>query len=118
MTLRILIVDDEASTVRGLKKLLELDGHTVTAFTSATEAIAALSSTAFDVVITDLEMLDIGGVGVVREAVPKVAAVFVLTGYAGSPAAHNAVSAGARRVLPKPLDYDELTNELALVTTS
>lgn len=111
---RILVVDDEPSAVSALQTLLELDGHTVTALESSDEAIALVSSSEFDAVVTDLEMPGASGVAVVRAALaarPQTV-VLILTGYPDSPAAATALAAGARRVLDKPLDYDILTAEL------
>ncbi len=114
---RILLVDDEAAAVAGLRALLELDGHVVTALRSSEQAAELLGREAFDIVITDLEMPVVHGTQLVRIAIASrpAAIVLVVTGYADSPASRDALAAGARRVFDKPLDYDALTSALAEV---
>lgn len=112
--MRILLVDDELTAVSGLQKLLELDGYYVAATDSSTAALELLAAQPFDAVVTDLEMPIVNGVALARAA--RVAragiTVLVVTGYAGSPAAADALAAGARRILGKPLDYEVLIDEL------
>src|SRR4051812_44665983 len=50
---RILCVDDEPTVVNLKCKILEAAGHTVTAATSAHEAIDKLEAAAYDAVVTD-----------------------------------------------------------------
>lgn len=112
---RVILVDDEKAAVDAMSRLLRLDGYDVVSFSDAGSARGALERDAFDAVITDLEMPDLHGVDVVRAAhrARPAAPVFVVSAYAGSPVANEAVAAGARRVFTKPLDYDELANALA-----
>jgi len=114
---RILVVDDEASSVSGLRTLLELDGYDVTATESSRRALELLAAGAFHAVITDLEMPEVGGTELVRAALAARSdtVVIVLTGYSASAPAADAQAAGARRVLDKPLDYDVLAAELRSV---
>lgn len=53
---KILVVDDQKSILLTLQALLAKDGHIVTACTNALEAMRALASEAFDLVITDAIM--------------------------------------------------------------
>lgn len=113
---RVLLVDDDANTVKALRTLLELDGYEVDALVSSREALQHLAAQQYDVVVTDLEMPMVHGVQVVRAAKaawPRTRVV-VVSAYAHSPAADKAVAEGADRVLGKPLDYEALLGELAL----
>jgi len=114
---RVIVIDDERAAGEALARLLKLDGYEVARFTSATSARSAIESEPFDAIVTDLEMPDLHGLEIVRAAqrVKHAAPVFVVSAYAGSPVASNAVAAGARRVFSKPLDYDELSAALAEV---
>lgn len=107
---RILVVDDDVPSLEGLARLLALDGFDVVALSAPAEAIGRVAREHFDAVLTDLEMPGASGVEVVRAAQAREPApvVLVMTGYAGSSPARAALTAGARRVLDKPLEYDAL----------
>jgi two-component system response regulator PilR (NtrC family) len=112
---RVLVVDDDPAAAEGLRLLLRSDGYDAIAFHDAGAALARLGADSIDAVVTDLEMPHVHGVEVVRAARtthPK-APVFVVTAYTDSPAADDALEAGADRVFAKPLDYDALSLELA-----
>jgi len=66
-------------------------------------------------VVTDLEMPHVHGVEVVRaaRAARPRAPIFVVSAYTDSPAAAQAMEAGADGIFAKPLDYDVLASELA-----
>jgi len=111
---RILVVDDDAVAVRGLTQLLEMDGHEAVGLLQPELALVRLRAEAFDVLVTDLEMPGVHGLELVRaarEAQPGLAVV-VVTAYDHSPAGASALALGARRVLGKPLHYEELLAEL------
>ena len=61
MSGRILIVDDERSMCEMLETDLRLRAFQPTWFTSAEEALEALGSQEFDVVLTDLTMPRLSG---------------------------------------------------------
>jgi len=106
----VLVVDDEESVATTIKEILKLDGHTVTAVTSGTEALRLLGERQFDVVLTDLRLADIDGVDVLREVqrtAPDTAAI-MLTGYASLESAIAALRSGAYDYLMKPSDVEEL----------
>ena len=63
---RVLVVDDDPGTVRGMRTLLEMDGFDTFATTSSADALEALGRERFDFVITDLEMPRVHGVEIVR----------------------------------------------------
>lgn len=107
---RVLVIDDDISSVEGLARLLRLDGFDVVATPSSTEALTRIREQHFDALITDLEMPDVHGIEVVRAArsVDPKLPIFVMTAYSDSPITRAAIQAGARCVLDKPLQYDEL----------
>lgn len=79
---RILCVDDEPHVVTLKCAILEQAGHTVTASTSARDAVNKLQHNAFDAVVTDWRLGDSDGRPVV-EAAKKHSAmpVVVVSGY-------------------------------------
>ena len=107
---RFLIVDDEINALSALRELLESDGHEVAAFTSAREAFAALRESAFDVVLTDLEMPHTRGDAVVklsREHQPA-ACIFVATARRESRGLDEAC-----HIFEKPFEYQGVTRVVA-----
>jgi DNA-binding NtrC family response regulator len=111
---RVLVVDDDAAAVDGLSSLLRLDGYEVSGHSDPEHALTALRTGTFHALVTDLEMPRVHGVDLVRAARALGSMpVYVVSAYTDSPAALEAVAAGATRVLPKPLDYDDLADDLA-----
>jgi CheY-like chemotaxis protein len=110
---RLLIVDDESVAAEGLRSLLEQDGYDVVALTSGRLATGRLAQEGFDAVLTDLEMPGVHGLEVVRAARARQPPVPVVTGYYGTPASDAALAAGARQIVPKPIDYDGLLRALS-----
>lgn len=83
--LRVLVVDDEVMLGGQLRVILNMDGHQVRVCQRGAEAIAALASEPFDLVITDLGMPGVNGWDVAREAKARHPSVRVglITGWAG-----------------------------------
>jgi DNA-binding NtrC family response regulator len=110
MKAHILIVDDELVICRSCEKVFRREGH-VTAFaTSGREALRILESDTFDVVFTDLKMMDMGGLEVLdvaREKYPTTVVV-IITGYATIASAVETMRSGAFDYLPKPFTAGEL----------
>lgn len=83
MGLRILVVDDDPSTLWVLEKLFALEGHTVEVAGSGREAIERLQggeTQPFDVLVTDLVMPDMLGTQLIEAArtmVPEIRPVIV-----------------------------------------
>jgi CheY-like chemotaxis protein len=95
--------------------LLEAEGVEVVATGSGRQALALAVNGDFDVLLTDLDLPDIGGEAVIREiraTVPRCPRVIVLTG-ASEPYLRRARDAGADIVLRKPIDWAVLWTYLA-----
>src|SRR5687767_4592316 len=60
----ILTVDDEPDVLAAVRLVLEEDGHRITEARSGSEALAALSQTAFDLVVLDIMMPEMSGIEV------------------------------------------------------
>jgi len=67
---KILCVDDEPHVVTLKCKILEAAGHTVTASTSARDAMEKILSNTYDAVVTDWRLGDANGRAVVQAACP------------------------------------------------
>ena len=111
---RILCVDDEPNVVALKCAILEAAGHTVTASTSAHDAIEKLESNTYDAVITDWRLGDADGRAVVQAAKSHSGTpVVVVSGYVTD--AFQATEPLADLYLEKPVNPKELVtivNEL------
>jgi DNA-binding NtrC family response regulator len=110
MSAHILIVDDEIVICKSCEKVFRRSGHTTTIATSGREALAIMESDSFDVVFTDLKMMDMGGLQVlqaVKEKYPTTVVV-IITGYATIASAVETMRSGAFDYLPKPFTAGEL----------
>src|SRR5216117_285988 len=107
---RVLVVDDERSMRELLAIMLKQAGHEVTVADGGEAAIQALKSDTFDLVITDLRMRRVDGLAVLRAAKehspPTV--VLVVTAFASTETAVEAMKLGAYDYLTKPFKLDEI----------
>lgn len=102
---RILLVDDEATILESLGRLIERDGHCVMTARSAEEAIARLQRESVDVVVTDLRLPRDSGIDLLRTVKrlhPDVE-VILMTAYGQIEDAVEAMKEGAYDFLPKPV---------------
>ena len=99
------LVDDDQDILDILKFQMELDGHSVRAFSSSPQALAAIASNPPDCVVTDLMMPDIDGVELTRmlRANPKLQdlKIVVLSGKIYETDKNRALEAGADGFLIK-----------------
>lgn len=107
---RLLVVDNDIVHARTMGEALSRIGYQVTVVGSGTEGAKKIEQEAFDVVVTDLMMNDIGGLEILARA--KQAAVdtevIVVTGHGTVPSAVSAMQQGAFTYLQKPLDLGHL----------
>jgi DNA-binding NtrC family response regulator len=107
----ILVVDDEASIVDGLRLTLDAEGYSVRAVGSVRAALQAMVDTEPQAAIVDLNLPDGDGIALTRElkARDPMLEVVVITAYGSVRKAMEATKdAGAFYVLEKPFDPDEL----------
>jgi two-component system response regulator HydG len=114
--MRVLLVDDEPSIRRGVRRYLEHHGAQVTLAENLASARSAIATDCFDVMLVDLRLPDGEGLELVREqpAIPSV----IMTSYASVPTAVAAMKMGARDYLAKPFDHDAMLLTLRAVTRS
>jgi DNA-binding NtrC family response regulator len=110
----ILIIDDELVICQSCEKIFLKAGHTVTYTTSGKTALQILEDKTFDVVFTDLKMIDIGGMEVLQAIKQKYpdTIVVVITGYATVASAVETMRYGAFDYLPKPFTPSEILTVL------
>jgi len=107
---RILLVDDDPGLLRLLSIRLRAEGYEVEAVESAHSALAVLNRFSPDLVITDLRMDKMDGIGLLRELQTKSPGlrVVIITAHGTIPDAVKATQHGAFGFLTKPIDKDEL----------
>jgi len=111
----VLVVDDEDIVCKSCKAIFTEQGCDVEAVHSAAEALRVMDVRDFDVVITDLKMPGMDGMGLltrIKEKSPTTA-VIVITGYSTVRTAVEAIKCGAFEYVPKPFTPDELTGTVA-----
>ncbi|MBW2108658.1 MAG: endopeptidase La [Deltaproteobacteria bacterium] len=107
---RVLVVDDEKTTRRNLEHVLSKEGYEVFTAANGIEATGMLGKGCFDVILTDLKMENVDGIGVLERAKAKDPAtqVVIITGYATVPTAVTAMKKGSYEFLAKPLKLDQI----------
>jgi two-component system response regulator HydG len=110
-SVRILVVDDEASARSGLEKLLRQDGFLVDVAADGVSALEVAADKPPDVVVTDLKMPNMDGVELLRKLREQDSdlPVIVVTAFGDVSSAVGAMRAGAEDYLTKPVDFDALT---------
>jgi two-component system response regulator PilR (NtrC family) len=107
---RILVVDDEPSMRQMLAIVLKREGYDVALAENGRMAVAALERGPFDVLISDIKMPDMSGVEVLRAAKnldPDILGIMI-TAFASTETAIEAMRLGACDYLSKPFDIDLL----------
>jgi DNA-binding NtrC family response regulator len=113
-----LVIDDEPDMRELLTLALEKDGARVVAPSTVAEALERVEEEEFEVVITDLNMSEVGGlevcqrIGRVRPRLP----VIVVTGQSSLDTAVAAMRAGASDFITKPVDPSLLSLRVAQAT--
>lgn len=110
----VLLVDDEHAFRTSTALLLEASGYPCVAASTVDEAMAALESEPFDVVIADICMPGNAGLEFARRAAGTSSspAIILVTGYPSVDTAVEAVDNQFVGYLVKPFDQDELTRRL------
>ncbi len=118
----VLVVDDSPEILAMFQGLLhelpERGGYVVDAAASGEAAVALLETCVYDLVLTDLKMNGLDGLGVlkaVRARSPRTTVV-LMTGYASLDTALEAIRGGAYDYITKPFTLAELEVLLANVT--
>ena len=115
----ILLAEDDPSNRLIATRMLEKQGHTVTCVATGREALAAVNTQNFDIVLMDVQMPEMDGPDATREirkdkrfaGLPIIA----LTAHAMAGDREQFLEAGMDGYLSKPMDMEELKKVLARV---
>lgn len=107
---RILVVDDEETQRKMLRKILIREDYEVEIAASGRDALKKFREKRADVVVTDIKMPDMDGVQLFHEVkrLDHDASVILITAYADLKSAVQAMAEGASYYLTKPVDVNHL----------
>ena len=108
--MRILVVDDEKNIGEVIRLLFSHDGFEVETCLTGREGLAKMEKGLYDVVISDIRLPDITGIEILRwvqEHTPEIPVVLI-TAYASTSQAIEAMKIGAEDYIIKPFDINEL----------
>jgi DNA-binding NtrC family response regulator len=114
---KILALDDIFDAAILIKRILERQGHEVVPFTEEEEALAYVRSNSVDLAILDIKLKNMSGVEVL-EAIRKISPdtrVIMLTGYPTMETARESLRLGASEYCVKPIDKEELEEQVEKV---
>lgn len=110
-TYKILLVDDDLLILQSISSTLEHEGYRVTTAANGEAAIELMKESNFDLILTDLVMEPVDGIGVLKKAKeinPEII-VIILTGYGDLISAVEALRLDADDYLLKPCEPEELS---------
>ena len=111
---QVLIADDDAGVRRTLELILTRKGFGVVTAATAEEALRAADEGPFNVALLDIRLPDRKGVELLaplRERHPEIGQILI-TGYASTQTAVQALNEGAQAYITKPVDVDALLAEV------
>jgi len=113
---RILLVDDEVLILNVLKTVLTSDGHEVVSSQDGEQAIREIQAKTFDLVISDIRMIPIDGIELLRRirAITPSLPVILMTGYGTVKSAIEALHLDVFDYIPKPIrvvDFLHVVNQ-------
>jgi len=107
---KILLVDDDPLILRSISMALKQEGYHIATAANGEIAFELIEENDFDLVLTDLVMDPVDGIGVLKKAKEKNpdGVVIILTGYGDLISAIDALRLDADDYLLKPCEPEEL----------
>jgi two-component system response regulator GlrR len=111
---RIVLVDDDPGLLRLITIRLRSEGFEVAACENASQALTTVPRFLPDVLVTDLRMKDKDGISLLKELQGRYPAlpVILLTAHGTIPDAVNATKSGAFAFLTKPVEKEQLLEQI------
>ena len=110
-----MVVDDERSMRELLEYMLGKEGYDIQLAANGTQAVEMVQAQDFDLILCDIRLGDITGLEVLRAAKQKrpQTVVIMISAYATTETAVEAMNDGAYDYVPKPFDNEELKQTIA-----
>ena len=107
---KILVVDDQESMREFLEIMLTKEGYQVLVAEDGEHACTILDKETFDLVITDIRMRNLNGIGVLKKVKDRSpgAMVILISAFATPETAVEAMKEGAYDYIPKPFKVNDL----------
>jgi len=111
----ILVVDDELSMRELLEYMLAKEGYRVSCAENGRRAVAMVEQNSYDLLLCDIRLGDISGLDVLRACKQHRpgTVVILISAYASTETAVEAMNEGAYDYVPKPFNKDELMETVA-----
>ena len=109
-TPHILVVDDALSMRELLEVMLTKEGYEVSCAENGSKAISMIEKTDYDLLLCDIRLGDISGIEVIKalKNQNQNTVIIMISAYATTEAAVEAMNQGAYDFVPKPFDNEEL----------
>jgi DNA-binding NtrC family response regulator len=113
--IKILIADDDEVSRNLLKEILQKESYAIQLAASGEEAIDLLKRQSFPIIVSDIRMLELDGMAVLREAkqAQPETVVILMTGFGSMEGAIQAIQEGAFDYVSKPFKISELKSVVA-----
>ena len=119
MKISVLIVENERATAWALSEGLAEDGYKIKAVQSSEEALRFLQRGKCDLIITDIHLPGMDGIGLLKEvSSKKQIPAIVITASGSQDTLTKAKKAGAIHLFSKPFKVDEVKKSVARALTS
>ena len=111
----ILVVDDELSMRELLEFMLKKEGYQVAVAANGSQAIEMLNKSRYDLLLCDIRLGDMTGLDVLRACRQNQphTTVVMISAFASTETAVEAMNEGAYDYVPKPFDNEELKQTIA-----
>ena len=112
---KALVIDDDQIVLDSVSQILIDDNYEVDVSLSGREGLDWAIERPYDIVLTDIRMPDIGGMRVLRDIkrVKSSLPVVIITGYATTKSAVQAMKLGAADYIEKPFEPEQLLDAVA-----
>ncbi len=110
MNSKVLVVDDQVSFCHHIQAILQREGYQVTVANNAEQALDALTSRPFDILLTDMKMPGTSGLDLFKMATkidPDISGI-IMTAFGSIEAAVTSIKQGMSDYLQKPFDPELL----------
>jgi two-component system response regulator PilR (NtrC family) len=113
---KLLVVDDELSMRELLEYMLTREGYTVSLAENGKAALKIIKKQPFDLLLSDIKLGDLTGLDVLRafKAQNPTSGVIMISAYASTQTAVEAMNEGAFDYVPKPFDNEELKQTIQM----
>ncbi len=108
--IKVLVVDDDEVTRNLLREVLVQEGYSIKLAASGEEALKKINEEVFALVLSDIRMLELDGMAVLKATKEKSAStlVILMTGFGNMEGAIDAIQQGAFDYVSKPFKIDDL----------